>query len=177
MPRSRAKMRRAWHLLNGFWMDDDRRRFCRVAGFTVLGAGLGFGAVGCSNGPGSRVWTINAFKAADIMMNDAVQVTLSADGYQTINVFVCRDAGGLYAMDSLCTHHYCPLQFPITSLDGSQMLGMQCNCHGSTFDFNGLKPTLPATVPLNHYKLTAYPDGTLVVDAGSIVDPTTRTQG
>ena len=49
------------------------------------------------------------------------------------NVVVARDSNGVYAMSGVCTHAGCLLN------DGSDTIanGLNCPCHGSTFDGNG----------------------------------------
>jgi Rieske Fe-S protein len=157
-------------------MDNQRRKFCQVAGLAVVGGPLLLAhGTGCHNSgdPGGAVWTINAFKAQDVMLGDAMIVQLSAPNYPSANLYFCRDAGGLYVMDANCTHANCVLSWD----DPTLPMKFLCTCHGSTFDYNGQNNTPPAPAPLPHYKLTVASDGTLVVDVGTMVDATTRTAG
>jgi cytochrome b6-f complex iron-sulfur subunit len=74
---------------------------------------------------------------------------------------VGRDAAGVYAFSSICTHTGCVLSCP------AQLGDLVCPCHGSRFDANGEVLEGPATTPLRHYKVT--------VSAGIVsVDPATE---
>ncbi|MDB4971092.1 MAG: Chitinase [Myxococcales bacterium] len=84
----------------------------------------------------------------------------------TKELFVVRDAGGLYALTALCTHSGCTNQ-----VKGSQFY---CPCHGATFDFNGEKPTSPAFSSLKHYALCVDASGNVTVDPTKTVPATTR---
>ncbi len=162
---------------DGPGMRDERRKFCQLVGLSITAACLKLGASGCSKAPGMDVWTINAFKAADVVLNGTQLVQLSAEGHTSQNLYFCRDAGGLYVMSANCTHARCVLQFNPTDPMTPGTPDFECNCHGSTFDYNGQHQTPPAPSPLPHYQLTVEADGTLVVDAGTEVDPSTRTRG
>jgi Rieske Fe-S protein len=83
-------------------------------------------------------------------------------------VFVCRDGGGLYAMDANCTHHGCFVNF------NTATVSFQCPCHQATFDFNGGSPTPPAPTPMPHYAMCISAKGTVIVDLGTVVDASTR---
>jgi nitrite reductase/ring-hydroxylating ferredoxin subunit len=83
------------------------------------------------------------------------------------DVFVCRDAGGLYAMDAACTHSGCILTPKTTQL--------HCDCHGANFDLNGEHATLPAFLPLQHYALCVDASGNITVDYKTKVSSTVRT--
>lgn len=153
-------------------MDKDRRTFCKAAcaALCVLPLPL----AGCTKDP--NIWTILGFKAGDIQM-DGVQLAQvinpddpNSAGY---NFYFCRDAGGLYVLDGTCSHEHCVLAFD----SASPGPGFHCNCHGSTFDYNGALLAPPAPTAMVHYKLTVQADGTLVVDTSMIVDPATRAAG
>jgi cytochrome b6-f complex iron-sulfur subunit len=82
-------------------------------------------------------------------------------------VAVARDATGLYAMSTLCTHAGCP-----TQQAGADLF---CPCHGSLFDGSGQVLRGPAHAPLPHYQVDLGADGSITVQAGSEVPPSTRT--
>ena len=86
------------------------------------------------------------------------------------NVVVARDSGGVYAMSAICTHQGCFLE------DGSKTIntGLQCPCHGSAFDGNGMVTNGPAKDALQHYNVTIGSDGGITVDGSVKVDATTR---
>jgi Rieske Fe-S protein len=82
-----------------------------------------------------------------------------------------RDAGGLYAMTSICTHEECDI-----SVDGTVTAsGLNCGCHGSRFSPTGAVVFGPAVVPLEHYAIDLAPDGAITIQAGTVVDAATRT--
>jgi Rieske Fe-S protein len=82
-----------------------------------------------------------------------------------------RDAGGLYAMTTICTHQRCN----IASGGTITPEGLACSCHGSRFSRTGAVTSGPATTPLKHYKVDLAPDGAITVQADTIVDAATRT--
>ena len=88
-----------------------------------------------------------------------------------MNVIVARDADCGYAMSAICTHAGCFID------DGSKTIaaGLNCPCHGSTFDGNGAVTHGPANEPLPHYAVTISADGTITVDGSQPVSATTRT--
>jgi Rieske Fe-S protein len=84
-------------------------------------------------------------------------------------IFLARDANGLFAMSSICTHLGCALPRP-----ASAAISVTCPCHESKFDRNGAVVLGPATTPLPHYKveLTA---GVITVQSSIVVASNTRT--
>jgi Rieske Fe-S protein len=149
-------------------MDDERRRFCKAAGLVVVSSALPVvGSVGC--GGGAEMF-FNGGPASAVAMNEAVQVPIPDH-----ITWVCRDAGGLYAMSAYCTHAHCVLQF--NDLSTGMPLGFQCNCHDSTFDYNGQNNTPPAPGPLEHFKLVVDDTGAMFIDPSTSVDPSDRTKG
>ena len=147
-------------------MDDGRRKFCQASGLVIAGAILPSQA-GCLGG---QETFFNGGAASSVKMNDAVEVQIP-DHF----AYVCRDAGGLYAMSAYCTHAHCVLQF--NSVATGMPLGFLCNCHDSTFDYNGQNQTAPAPAPLTHFKLVVDTNGNLFIDPSTPVDPTDRVKG
>lgn len=97
----------------------------------------------------------------------ASAITASSPKYvSTAKAYVCRDAGGLYAMSSLCTHSGCKV-----SLDTNQWY---CPCHGATFDLNGQHPTAPAYSSLKHYEMCVDGSGNVQIDTSKTVSASTR---
>jgi nitrite reductase/ring-hydroxylating ferredoxin subunit len=82
-------------------------------------------------------------------------------------VAIGRDANGLYAMSTICTHAGCPTQ-PTSG-------GLYCACHGSLFASDGRVIRGPARAPLPHYQLDVDPAGDLTVQAGMVVPASDRT--
>jgi Rieske Fe-S protein len=82
--------------------------------------------------------------------------------------FLCRDANGLFAMSSSCTHEACDVDFRPGSAD------FLCPCHQSQFAYDGSLLMGPAHVGLYHLAVCLDQNGDAIVDTGSIVPPDTR---
>jgi cytochrome b6-f complex iron-sulfur subunit len=83
------------------------------------------------------------------------------------NIWVFRDALGVYAMSGICTHLGC-----ILSEKGSS--GYQCACHGSDFDEQGRVLSGPAPRGMDWLEVSLAADGRLMVDAARTVSMGTR---
>lgn len=86
-------------------------------------------------------------------------------------VVLARDAGGLYALNAICTHEDCDIS-KSGRLDDN---GLSCDCHGSQFDKNGGVRRGPAARTLDHYRVDLAADGRITVQAGAIVGSDVRT--
>jgi Rieske Fe-S protein len=95
-------------------------------------------------------------------------VVSDATFFRCARLFVCRDASGIYAMTSICTHQQCDIDFDKTQPS------FTCPCHLSQFDFNGNVTVGPAVLPLSHLAVTLDSSGNIVVNPFTIVDPATR---
>jgi Rieske Fe-S protein len=85
-------------------------------------------------------------------------------------VFVARDAGGVYAMSTTCTHQGCDL-----GQDGQVSQGrISCGCHGAEFDANGAVLSGPAPSPLQHFAVSVDGQGNITVHGGSKVSANVR---
>ena len=82
--------------------------------------------------------------------------------------FVCRDAGGLYALTSVCPHERCEVTFKSTNKN------FFCPCHGSIFDYNGEVTRGPAVVALDHYAACLTDAGNVAFDGNTTADPADR---
>lgn len=82
------------------------------------------------------------------------------------SAFLLRDADGLYAMSSICTHMGC-----LVSDSGADLV---CPCHASQFDYDGNVTQGPAILPLPHYLVTITPEGDIYIDVDTTVTPDTR---
>lgn len=129
-----------------------RREFCAVSGGALVALQL----PAC--GPGIPA-IISAGPPASIVLNQAVF-------YQPQRLFVCRDAGGVFAVSSNCQHMHCDVDFRAAKLD------YLCPCHSSRYDYTGALLEGPSLRPLFHLKVTlddvtkeAMVDSTAVVDA------------
>lgn len=83
-------------------------------------------------------------------------------------VIVGRDANGVYAMSTVCTHQGCDMS------DGVSATSVTCSCHGSRFDVDGNPVAGPARSTLEHYAVTADASGNLTAHGGQSVDGATR---
>ncbi len=106
--------------------------------------------------------SLNAGPASAIAVG---QVKHFTDNFN-YDLFVCRDAGGLYAINGSCPHAGCTVTKKTTE--------WYCNCHGATFDLNGQKPTSPAHSSLAHYAVCIDGSGNVIVDYTKTVVATTR---
>jgi nitrite reductase/ring-hydroxylating ferredoxin subunit len=77
-------------------------------------------------------------------------------------VAVFRDAEGVYAISTVCTHLGCMVK--------ANPDGFECPCHGSRFGLDGAVAKGPAPQPLPWLKVSGG-DGSWVVDEGATVPP------
>jgi len=82
--------------------------------------------------------------------------------------FVARDAGGVYAMTTTCSHAGCDLG------DGVEGSTIHCPCHGSVYDADGNVLQGPAPIPLAHFLVTVDATGVMTVHGAQEVPPSTR---
>jgi Rieske Fe-S protein len=81
-----------------------------------------------------------------------------------------RDAAGLYAMTAVCTHAGC-----VVAVAPVATSGLNCPCHGSTYDRYGAVMHGPAGRPLQHYRVDVASDGSLTIQGGEPVASSDRT--
>jgi len=73
-------------------------------------------------------------------------------------VWMYKAEGRLVALSNICTHLGCiPSWLPAESK-------FKCPCHGSGYYPNGINFEGPAPRPLERYKISLTPDGTILVD-------------
>ena len=82
------------------------------------------------------------------------------------NFFVCRDAGGVFALTAVCTH-----QGGIVAVHSGEFL---CPLHGSEFTFAGAVVRGPAGSPLRHFAVCLLGNGNLGVSTGTTVSASIR---
>lgn len=80
-------------------------------------------------------------------------------------VAVFRDADGVYAISTICTHLGCIVK--------ATAQGFECPCHGSRFTANGAVERGPAPRALDWLQVSTA-GGLVVVDQGATVPPGTR---
>jgi Rieske Fe-S protein len=138
----------------------NRRKLLRLAGgstgLALIGAGCGESTGSPPTGPVSG-GNVSALAVGSMLVMS--------------NIVVARDADGVYAMSSVCTHAGCLLS------SGSRTIaaGLACPCHGSLFDGDGNVTRGPARDPLQHYQVTIGADGAITVDGGQPVAASART--
>lgn len=133
-----------------------RRVFLQIS---ALGAGCALSAACGDESAGEATGTHAAGNASDIQVG-----TLRALG--GVPLAIGRDAGGIYALTTICTHEQCDMNSDNGKVDSS---GLRCDCHGSRFDVLGARQAGPANAPLRHYRVTADEAGALTIDAGAVV--------
>ena len=147
----------------------DRRSFCACA--LAATATLACGGGGSSPAPTPAP----APPATGPLTTSDTKATLLAlpDGttrdYRNLgNFFLIKDATGIYAMTTVCTHMGCTVGLPI----GTQIT---CPCHGSQYSLTGANLLGPAVSPLVHFSVTeAAPGGMLVVNTAQTVAASVR---
>ena len=129
--------------------------------------GGGQGGGGSSSGQGGSGGVVEPTPAANV--SDLVDGGLLA--VPIPQIYLGLDAGGVYAMTSLCSHKKCNM------LTQGAMLaaGLHCNCHGSEFDLNGQVTHGPAVAELVHYAVDIDDVGDIWVDKSMLVASDVRT--
>src|SRR5437764_1482663 len=157
-----------------------RRQFCVVTGAGIVAGACGSGAGGGGDGGMDLAAPVDLAVGRDMtdptcpVNNQLNAGPTSKFAVGTATFFLCshayvlRDAGGIYAMSSACTHEGCDVDFATATHD------FECPCHQSTFDFNGTVTMLPATTSLKHFAVSLDGSGNVIVDLGSDVPPATR---
>jgi Rieske Fe-S protein len=84
------------------------------------------------------------------------------------SLFLGRDANGLYAMTSICTHAGC-------QVSDTSPTRLDCPCHGSRYDGNGAVLMGPALAPLQHFQVDLAADGSITIQASIPVASSART--
>jgi cytochrome b6-f complex iron-sulfur subunit len=137
----------------------------RVFLCTTAAMGATLGCAGSNSGSDPEAFgTVSAGNVSDLPVG-TLQAIANAPA------FIGRDAEGLYAMTSTCTHEGCDM-----TADGEvSASGVFCGCHGSRFDANGAVVQGPANAPLTHFAVTVDAAGNVSVEGGTKVSASTRT--
>jgi len=149
------------------------------------GAGAGGAGGGSSSGTGTCATAGKSGVNKDICQSDAGVFNVGKPAmfatmglHKVLGTFILigRDAGGVYALSSLCTHDCCDMNATIQGQQVGTVLssGIRCNCHDSTFSTTGARTGGPAHDPLDAYQVTLGCDGSLYVDTTKVVAATTR---
>jgi len=132
----------------------DRRAFCAAAAAAAASLACGGGGGGAAAPPPPPP-TVGPKSTTDTNRNLG-------------NFFLIKDAAGIYAMTTICTHMGCTVGLPV----GGQIT---CPCHGSKYDLSGGNLLGPAVSPLVHLPVTEpSPGADLVVDTSQTVAATVR---
>jgi Rieske Fe-S protein len=81
-------------------------------------------------------------------------------------VAVFKDASGVWAVSTVCTHLGC-----VVKRDGA---AFSCPCHGSRFALDGTVEKGPAPAPLRWLAVAVQADGSLLVDESETVPEGTK---
>ena len=126
----------------------------------------GYGAYGGFDASGGNpgLMPFNAGSVDDIAEGELVPFLTEA-------IIVARDAAGIYAMSSICTHEQCD-----TLIEGTiTATAIRCGCHGSRYDLNGEVTSGPAESTLDHLRVTINADREILVNRFAFVDKDERT--
>jgi Rieske Fe-S protein len=145
-------------------VDPTRRRLCQAAcGAGALVALSAIPGCGGEDPPVTQASCTSGSPGAG-----AANLEVGQSRYvESLAVFICRDAGGYYAVDAACPHLG-------ADVEPNTMGGFTCPAHFSTFDLNGKVLTGPALTDLAHWSLCTTSSGLLIVDTQKRVTADTR---
>src|SRR4051812_48783339 len=125
----------------------------------------GHGGDGGTGNPDAGVAATCGPTAIDV--GAAAAFALNTPKYiSTAKCFIVRDAGGLYAVSSLCTHE--------GATNGISGGNFRCPRHGALFTFNGSIISGPVSTGLKHFAMCTLAGGHVGVTAGAVVSQATR---
>jgi cytochrome b6-f complex iron-sulfur subunit len=140
-----------------------RRDFLGLAALGSMAAAIGLSVLGMLKLPKAAV-SASPAKKFSISLPDTLQ-----EGEAFIppgrNVAVFRDAEGVFAISTVCTHLGCIVK--------ASANGFDCPCHGSGFEKNGAVRKGPAPKPLPSLKVVAICN-TISIDEDSKVKTGTK---
>lgn len=140
-----------------------RRDFLGLASLAAaLGAGL-FAVVGMLRLPKAAVLASPSKKFKVALPESLAAGSVFAPPGRSVAIF--RDAEGVYAISTICTHLGCLVK--------STPDGFECPCHGSRFAADGSVLKGPAPTALPWLKITGG-DGTYIVDEAATVPAGTK---
>lgn len=141
-----------------------RRSFVRNAALGAVGSvlaltGAAFGAMLWPNKTG-------AFGSTIAVPPDQIPPVDGAPYKNTQGKFyLVHTKDGLLALYSKCTHLGCAVPWvgPADNIHA-----FQCPCHGSMFDYTGVKTGGPAPRPMDYMAVSVDPSGSVMVNTGDI---------
>jgi nitrite reductase/ring-hydroxylating ferredoxin subunit len=140
-----------------------RRDFLGLASLFAAASALLFGAIGMLQLPKAAVLSSPSRKFRVNLPDSLAAGEAFVPSGRSVALF--RDAEGVYAISTVCTHLGC-----IVKPTGQ---GFDCPCHGSRFAPNGTVVKGPAPSPLAWLKVSAA-GGSYIVDEGATVKGGTR---
>ena len=141
-----------------------RRDFLGLAAVWSTAAALLFAALGIARLPRAAVLP-SPSKKFKVTLPEALALG-SAYVPPGRSVAIIRDAQGLFAISTVCTHLGCIVK--------QAEDGFHCPCHGSRFAPDGSEVRGPAPKPLAWLAVTPAGGTTFIVDEGKVVPPGTK---
>ncbi len=140
-----------------------RRDWLGLASLWSAGSAMLFALLGSMRLPKAAIVAAQS-KGFDVALPESLRI---GEAFVPPNraVAVFRDAEGVYAISTICTHLGCVVK------PGAE--GFECPCHGSRFKPDGAVSRGPAPRPLAWLKVTPG-DGIFHVDEGKTVPPGTK---
>lgn len=153
-------------LLRVLWLEAPaaRRQFLRNAALGATGVALAlFGA-----GFGLLLWPnkTRAFGGKlTVRGEDVPAVNAPPYRHTAGHFYLAHNEDGLLALWWKCPHLGCTVPW-VGPVDSPQ--AYRCPCHGSMYDYNGVRTGGPAPRPLDLMEVTVAKDGSVHVDTGAI---------
>lgn len=141
-----------------------RRDLLGLAALWSAAAALGFAALGALRLPKAAVLPSPSKKFRVQLPESLAAGEAFVPAGRSVALF--RDAGGVFAVSTVCTHLGCIVR---TTLDG-----FDCPCHGSRFATDGSVVRGPAPNALPWLGVTPGSGGAVIVDEGVTVPPGTK---
>jgi cytochrome b6-f complex iron-sulfur subunit len=141
-----------------------RRDFLGLAALWSAAAAALFATVGMLRLPKAAVLPSPSKRFSVTLPDSLAPGTAYVPAGRSVALF--RDAGGVFAISTICTHLGCVVR--------PEADGFHCPCHGSRFAADGTVERGPAPSPLPWLEVNRVGDGTYLVDEGRFVPPGTR---
>lgn len=153
-------------LMRWLWVETPtaRRQFLRNAALSATGAALTLVGAGF----GFLLWPrkTGAFGGElTVRREDVPAVKAPPYRYTAGHFYLAHNEDGLLALWWKCPHLGCTVPW-VGPVDSPQ--AYRCPCHGSMYDYNGVRTGGPAPRPMDLMKITVAADGNVKVDTGQI---------